>query len=429
MARQSKKRSRQSTGRARARPHYPCTFELGYVRQDVYSCTKCAAADEAPAGFCGGCKAACHGDHLESVVELYSKRAFRCDCGNGRMSNTCVLDPSKPDSNPDNALVYSHNFAGRYCRCDRGFDPKLGDMSQCAMCEDWFHANCLFVAGMGKKTAIRALRSKLYEFTCRECVSKLPSLQNYYLTTLSVFSLPKGISVVPADPPAGRPSDCIFPTVSVDKMPANVDFFWTPGFREKLCVCSACKELYASSGVSFLADIEDLVAGSVSQPDSDIALLDATADAQIVIDVLAESDSASPRAASRRRIDAGLPTEANMTGADAGTVLAEPGVPAAAATADMEGLGASEGRKESQASASVAPYDAAVGASDEERQQHQIQARIRDFLQRSIESNGRSLNHATIRSYLADLKADLLSSFSRNRGSPASDAAEVGNTP
>jgi Putative zinc finger in N-recognin (UBR box) len=412
MAPQGKKRSRASTGRVRAaRPHYPCTFDLGYVRQDVYSCTKCTVSEDAPAGFCGGCKAACHGDHADAVIELYSKRAFRCDCGNGRMANSCALDSNKAASNPDNELVYSHNFAGRYCRCDRGFDPKLGDMSQCAMCEDWFHSSCLVVGGMPKKAANRALQSKLYEFTCRECVTKLPSLRNYYMTTLGVFPLPKGGTVTPIDPPADRPKDCTFPSVVVENMPDMVDYFWTPGFREKLCGCFLCKTTYMASSVSFLADVQDLVAGSSAQRESDGVLLDSTADAQIVHDVLAES----PRAAQRRKM-ADSKNESPSADDDgkpsAGTVIsAEPGSLTAATAVAAASFGSGGAQKP------VPETDPEPTGTPEEQQQRQIQARIRDFLSRSIESNGRNMNHNSILSYLADLKADLLSSFNRNRGS------------
>lgn len=41
---------------------------------------------------------------------------------------------------------YNHNFEGRYCTCEKGFDwndpDNNEDMLQCVYCEDWFHPSC-----------------------------------------------------------------------------------------------------------------------------------------------------------------------------------------------------------------------------------------------------------------------------------------------
>ena len=90
-----------------------------------------------PAGVCLACSLHCHEGH--QLYELYTKRDFRCDCGNSKFpSFTCTLDPvsqtsvvcdsslslslsvqSKDPLNPKNK--YNHNFRGLYCTCDRPY--------------------------------------------------------------------------------------------------------------------------------------------------------------------------------------------------------------------------------------------------------------------------------------------------------------------
>jgi E3 ubiquitin-protein ligase UBR7 len=94
-----------------------CTYKLGHIRQAVYACKTCSNLDpDHPAGMCYGCSIACHADH--EVLELFSKRHFRCDCGlKSKFGGAaCELDmESKAGSrNDDNA--YNHNFVGQYCR-------------------------------------------------------------------------------------------------------------------------------------------------------------------------------------------------------------------------------------------------------------------------------------------------------------------------
>ncbi|XP_044477674.1 putative E3 ubiquitin-protein ligase UBR7 isoform X2 [Mangifera indica] len=78
----------------------------------------------------------------ELIVELWTKRNFKCDCGNSKFGEFfCKLFPSKDVENVDNS--YNHNFKGLYCSCNRPYpDPDVEEqveMIQCCMCEDWFH--------------------------------------------------------------------------------------------------------------------------------------------------------------------------------------------------------------------------------------------------------------------------------------------------
>lgn len=75
-------------------------------------------------------------------MELWTKRNFRCDCGNSKFGGFyCKLFASKDVENSEN--LYNHNFKGTYCTCDLPYpDPNVEEqveMIQCCICEDWFH--------------------------------------------------------------------------------------------------------------------------------------------------------------------------------------------------------------------------------------------------------------------------------------------------
>ena len=84
-------------------------FEI--FRKALYACVTCSvpnAPDFSPAGICLACSYACHNDH--TLVELYTKRQFRCDCGNSKFpkSNRCRLRDDKDTINEKNE--YNQNY-------------------------------------------------------------------------------------------------------------------------------------------------------------------------------------------------------------------------------------------------------------------------------------------------------------------------------
>lgn len=87
-------------------------------------------------------------------MELWTKRNFRCDCGNSKFGEFfCKLSPNKDVENIENS--YNHNFKGLYCTCGRPFpDPDAEEqleMIQCCVCEDWFHEEHL---GLGSSDEV-----------------------------------------------------------------------------------------------------------------------------------------------------------------------------------------------------------------------------------------------------------------------------------
>ena len=110
----------------------------------------------------------CHGEH--TLVELFNKRNFTCDCGTTRFpkSSPCNLRIN-PETNakggvhseePDPNNKYNQNFRNRFCGCECDYDPfqQKGTMFQClglgthetgGCGEDWWHPGC--VVGLGAK--------------------------------------------------------------------------------------------------------------------------------------------------------------------------------------------------------------------------------------------------------------------------------------
>ncbi|XP_063365173.1 putative E3 ubiquitin-protein ligase UBR7 [Cydia amplana] len=124
-----------------------CTYSKGYIkRQAVYAClTCCNDAKNDPdkrAGVCLACSLTCHENH--DLVELYTKRNFRCDCGNPKFNHPCQHTENKTSLNDEN--IYNQNFSGLYCTCHRPYPDPDGDeeeMIQCIVCEDWLHSSHL----------------------------------------------------------------------------------------------------------------------------------------------------------------------------------------------------------------------------------------------------------------------------------------------
>lgn len=156
-----------------------CTQELGPLRQTLFSCLTCnppPAKDDdpyTPAAVCYSCSISCHGEH--TLVELFSKRNFVCDCGTRRLPNTslCTLrvDPQTKlkgvhSQTPAQGNEYNHNFRNRFCACGEEYDAhqEKGTMFQClglgtvetgGCGEDWWHPECLVGLPRGWQTAVK----------------------------------------------------------------------------------------------------------------------------------------------------------------------------------------------------------------------------------------------------------------------------------
>lgn len=110
------------------------------------------------------------------VVELWTRRHFRCDCGNSKFGESiCKLQADKDVENSEN--VYNQNYKGVYCTCHRVYPDSegaaLGEMLQCCICEDWFHE-----LHLGLPPALQVHTTPFgFGFICTACVC-------YFLKTL-----------------------------------------------------------------------------------------------------------------------------------------------------------------------------------------------------------------------------------------------------
>ena len=150
-----------------------CTQPLGPLRQNLFSCLTCNPPPSSPsdpftpAAVCYSCSIACHGEH--TLVELFHRRNFVCDCGTTRLPETtpCTLriDPKTGLKGPvhsEEAAVgntYNHNARNRFCDCGEWYeaDKEKGTMFQClglkteiegGCGEDWWHPECVIWGGV-----------------------------------------------------------------------------------------------------------------------------------------------------------------------------------------------------------------------------------------------------------------------------------------
>lgn len=156
-----------------------CTYPNGYMnRQAVFSCLTCVPPGNA--GVCTACSLTCHEGH--EVVELWTRRRFRCDCGNSKFGSiSCKLIPDKDSENHNNS--YNQNYKGLYCTCHRPYpDPNgetQGEMIQCCICEDWFHEKHLGFQAREQIPKDDEGEPMYEDFICQNCASRCSFLYFY----------------------------------------------------------------------------------------------------------------------------------------------------------------------------------------------------------------------------------------------------------
>uniref|UniRef100_G3NZN9 Putative E3 ubiquitin-protein ligase UBR7 n=1 Tax=Gasterosteus aculeatus TaxID=69293 RepID=G3NZN9_GASAC len=259
-----------------------CSYSRGYVkRQAVFACNTCTPNAAEPAGVCLACANKCHDGH--DIFELYTKRNFRCDCGNSKFGEfKCQLIPAKDEENVRNH--YNHNFNGCYCTCDRPYpdtdDQADDEMIQCVICEDWFHSRHL-----GCTTADP---EELQEMVCETCMNKAPVLWTYaaHFAVSPVISVSHAEEEEEVDVSEPSQSEHEEPSTSAEptkqetstavcdfmrlcrdlivkaagpERPRHGAVFWPYGWRAELCTCVSCKRIYVTAEVQFLMDQSDTI--------------------------------------------------------------------------------------------------------------------------------------------------------------------------
>jgi len=282
-----------------------CTYAAGYLkRQAVFSCLTCVP--DGVAGVCTACCLACHDGH--EVVELWTKRNFRCDCGNSKFGgHLCKLNPEKDPANPGNS--YNQNFKGSYCTCSRPYpDPEAKEqveMIQCCICEDWFHEDHIGLDSAEKIPCDEDGEPLFEDFICHKCSPVCSFLKLY---PDSVLASSKQTSASPSQAVAadsngmegteknenGAPVDhqSVEKTSVKDNSTKDIaasessnlgdnsagncklgmdintksadsektmPFFMSKGWRETLCKCGTCTNFYAQRGIAHLTDKDDSI--------------------------------------------------------------------------------------------------------------------------------------------------------------------------
>uniref|UniRef100_UPI00358E95B2 putative E3 ubiquitin-protein ligase UBR7 n=1 Tax=Myxine glutinosa TaxID=7769 RepID=UPI00358E95B2 len=303
-----------------------CSYTDGFAkRQALYACVTCTPRGAVPAGMCLACSYTCHEGH--DLHELYTKRNFRCDCGNSKFPDmTCKLYEDKDPINKENK--YNHNFEGLYCICDRPYpdqdDEVPDEMIQCIICEDWYHGRHLGAAPPET--------GDYQEMVCGGCMGQFPFLEAYAVKsavvkmdheadTIPVHSSKRG-NVMPLKKELSDVQDVLSCSVKVevtsddecssttpdrsidddgsksngdissqmlksvkkeeydeddeDKKPVNscllADLqtcfkkpakptvtYWPFGWRDKLCTCHSCLDMYQREGLAFLLEPCDTI--------------------------------------------------------------------------------------------------------------------------------------------------------------------------
>eukprot|EP00644_Phytophthora_capsici_P011426 jgi/Phyca11/508673/fgenesh2_kg.PHYCAscaffold_37_\ len=239
-----------------------CSYPMGYMRQAVYACLTCTPDSkdklEARAGVCLACTYNCHQDH--ELVELYTKRAFRCDCGNAKFpkSNPCKLETDKAPTNSSN--TYSQNYGGLYCNCHRPYpDPERTTteiMVQCVICEDWLHEEHIS-KDVEEKPVSAKTDQDFDELICFECMKKHPFLMAY---TVSSGTEKEAEETEENGNDTAELSECVLKPKQKQLEEEGTMLrptFWSSDWRKDLCQCSACVALFEKHGIAFLLDPED----------------------------------------------------------------------------------------------------------------------------------------------------------------------------
>uniref|UniRef100_A0A914YCT8 UBR-type domain-containing protein n=1 Tax=Panagrolaimus superbus TaxID=310955 RepID=A0A914YCT8_9BILA len=212
-----------------------CTYDEGYIRQEIFSCLTCYEKTKQIAGICFACSSECHDGH--ELVELYTRRQFTCDCGNDKFAEKCQLQPEKNVTNKYNK--YCDNFLNKWCTCKKPYPPEENtpefdsEMLQCVACENWFHSIHLD----------QTPPDEIEEMVCKKCVTRLSFL-------LAYESYPK----------EDRPSEgCLIVTRKdlITEEPRTLFFVKSKEFRDGLCKCSECQSLYLRYECEFLTDFEE----------------------------------------------------------------------------------------------------------------------------------------------------------------------------
>ncbi|KAM9968745.1 hypothetical protein ACTFIW_000622 [Dictyostelium discoideum] len=277
-----------------------CTFDKGYINQSVFACKTCQLSNDKLFGFCYGCSMHCHLYH--DVYELFNKRDFRCDCGtkiqepnnsfkcqlsgiikednnninNINNSNNTTTTTTTTNNNNNNHLNdidigsydksqilnernhYNHNFKGKYCYCDSPYDYKE-DMIQCIFCEDWFHENCL---KLNSNVIDIPSPGEFSDLICADCLSKNQFLLLYpqircYIENDHIIIGDNNNNTDNNNNNSNNNNNICKVEGGIITPNKKYDLFCKELWKDELCSCLKCKEIYKDKRVEFLFEKDE----------------------------------------------------------------------------------------------------------------------------------------------------------------------------
>jgi len=259
-----------------------CSYQKGYTEQTLFGCLTCAKE----AGICLGCYLTCHLDH--ETFEIGVKKNFRCDCGNDKFENQCLLKQSKDSLNSNNK--YDHNFQNRFCQCNGPY-YESEFMIRCIHCEDYFHLDHL---GFSENEQNFLQNNEEYTFMiCFKCHNeKFKFLEAYkadehvarIIPELAEDGEPKPVSVSKPENKEetnaneallskrhrSKDYDCKLEEagVELDKI-ANMEkggFFLKDNWGDNICLCEDCIRMYKT------LDIYDLISSREEKDELEVVI-------------------------------------------------------------------------------------------------------------------------------------------------------------
>ncbi|XP_033371242.1 putative E3 ubiquitin-protein ligase UBR7 isoform X2 [Parus major] len=242
--------------------HERCSYSQGAVkRQALYACSTCTPPGAEPAGICLACSYECHGTHR--LFELYTKRNFRCDCGNSKFKNLqCKLLPHLGAVPPE-----SGDFHEMVCQAC---------MKRCHFL--WAYASQFAVPPLTKANSLEdeGIVLKVEESEEQKKEIKKESGVEHHDTKeekqSEQFNEPS-TSSGPACPEVVTKSEeplCKLKELqSKPFVKKDTATFWPSNWRSKLCTCEDCLKMYSELEVQFLTDECDTVLAYENKGTSD----------------------------------------------------------------------------------------------------------------------------------------------------------------
>ncbi|KAK1564970.1 hypothetical protein Q3G72_015999 [Acer saccharum] len=299
-----------------------CTYSKGYMkRQAIFSCLTCTP--EGNAGVCTACSLSCHDGHEIVELWTKRNFSCDCGNSKfGEFF--CKLLPSKDVENVQNSYNHNFKGVYCTCNLpypDPNVEEQV-EMIQCCMCEDWFHEEHLGLESSDEIPRDEEGEPRYEDFICKACSAVCSFLTLYPQTIWAAAVKCNGAANTNKDKDVmeDNPSACgsgkletgtrshISPTkdnVPVDansgsssggkeniigessnanigsdlctkdanshincllgdNQPADIidskPLFLSKNWRDLLCRCEKCLDMYRQKQISYLLDKEDSIA-------------------------------------------------------------------------------------------------------------------------------------------------------------------------